>query len=351
MAESAGQKTEEPTPKREADARKRGQVAQSRDLTSAATLAAALAGVIATGGHLAGELIGLVARSLQAAQTPSSGRAAEVLGDALGTTVAAVMPLLGMVVAAALLVGFLQTRGVFSTEPISPKLERLSPMAGLQRIFSVASVVETLKSVLKIAIALGVAYAVLREHVPDLVQTAVAPAAATAALAARLTTRVGWLVCASFAGLAVLDLLYQRHKHRKELRMTKQEVKDEHKQSEGDPHHRAERQRMHRELGSHAMLQDVRRAKVVVVNPEHLAVALVYEDGEEGAPRIVAKGADLLAQQIIEIAKEAGIPVLRNVPLAHALHRLELGAEIPEELYEAVAEVLQFVATLAKGDA
>jgi flagellar biosynthetic protein FlhB len=345
--ESQGQKTEEPTPKRLRDARRKGQVAQSRDLTAAVALVAAVAGLAATGSHLAGEWVALFSRSLSSAAHPRETLAGPLLADGLGTGLTAILPLLLAVAVLPALVSFLQVGGLFTTEPLVPKLERIDPFRGLKRLFSLNSVVETLKAMVKLCVVGAVAYAVLRAGIADVARTPSAPTGMTTALLFGLATRTAAAVAGAFLGLSALDLLYQRWRHRKELRMSKQEVKREHKESEGDPHHRAQRQRVHREILTHNMLQDVRKATVVIVNPEHIAVALVYEKGGDGAPRVVASGERILAQEIIQIAREAGVPVVRNVPLAHALSRLELGDEIPEDLYEAVAEVLDFVFRLS----
>lgn len=348
---SAGDRTEEPTPKKLDDARRKGQVAQSRDLTQAAALAAALAAFMGTAGHLSAQLVGVTSRALQRSTQPSDGMAAAMLADGLEVALFASLPVLLATMVVAMLVAFLQTKGVFSTEPLSPKLERLDPFAGLKRLFSIRSLVETGKAIVKLGAVFLVAYALLAARVGELARLPEARPSAALELLIALATWLAWAVAVVFAGVALLDALYQRWQHRRELRMTKQEVKDEHKQSEGDPHHKSERQRLHKELASRSMLADVRRAKVVVVNPEHIAVALTYEDeeGADAAPRVVAKGEEWLAREIIAVAREAGVPVVRNVPLAQALNRLELGEEIPEALYEAVAEVLQFVASLAEG--
>jgi flagellar biosynthetic protein FlhB len=348
----SGDKTEQPTPKRLEDARRKGQIAQSRDLTQAAALGAAIAATMGSAAHIAGEIIALMARALGDAARPSPAHAARILDDGLSTALLAPLPVLVAVAAAGALVAFLQTRGVFTMDPLAPKLERISPAAGFRRLFAVKSLVEIGKALLKITLVLVIGLAILRRYLPDLVRTPEARPGAALDLAAFVAARLAWTVAAVFAGIAVLDALYQRWLHHKELRMTKQEVKDEHKQMEGDPQHRAQRQRAHREIANEAMIADVRRAKVVIVNPEHIAIALDYDedsDDERAAPRVIAKGEEALARRIIEVAREAGVPVIRNVPLAQALSRVELGEEIPEELYETVAEVLQFVARIAEG--
>lgn len=348
--EPSGARTEEPTPKRLRDARRRGEVAQSRDLTSAASLAGAIAALAIAGSHLAGSLVSVYARAFAGAARPAESAPAGVLWDGVLTGLSAIAPVLAAGVLLPALVSFLQVGALFTTAPVAPKLERIDPAAGLRRVFSLQSFVETLKAVVKLGVVAGIAYALLWDAAGDLARTALAAPHVSAGLAVGLALRVAAVAAAAFAAVAVLDFLYQRWQHRRRLRMTRYEVQREHKETEGDPRHRAERQRVHREILTHNMLQDVRRATVVIVNPEHVAVALVYEKEGEGAPRVVAKGENVLAARIIDIAREAGVPVIRNVPLAHALLRLELGEEIPEELYEAVAEILKFVYRLETGE-
>jgi flagellar biosynthetic protein FlhB len=347
--ESRGERTEEPTPKRLRDARRRGQVAQSRDLTGAAVLLAAVGALWASGSHLVGTLLGFLGKVTSGVGRPGEVGVEATLGEGLGCALVAIAPLTAAVVLLPALVSFLQVGGLLSGHPVVPRWERVSFVAGWKRIFSVQGLVETLKAAVKLSVAVLLSYAIGSVAVGDLVRTAGAPPYQSAALVAAVAFRIGVAVGIAFAGLAVLDLLYQRWRHRRGLRMTKYEVKREHRETEGDPHHRAQRQRIHREIVTHGMLQEVRRATVVVVNPEHVAVALVYEREGSGAPRVVAKGERRVAQEIVRIARESGVPVVRNVPLAQALNRLELGEEIPEELYEAVAEVLHFVYRLAEG--
>ena len=171
----------------------------------------------------------------------------------------------------------------------------------------------------------------------------------TAKLVGKIIRDAGLKVGVFFLAVAVVDLVYQRKKHKKDLKMSKDEVKREYKDSEGDPQFKAQRSQVHQEILEGNMLEDVKTADAVVVNPEHIAAAIKYDKGSMGAPRIVAKGQRVLAEKIKQVAKEHGVRIMRNLPLAHALHELEIGQDIPEELYEAVAEVLNFVYKLAEG--
>jgi flagellar biosynthetic protein FlhB len=158
-------------------------------------------------------------------------------------------------------------------------------------------------------------------------------------------------VAAFLFAVGVLDRFWQMHVFAKEQRMSKHDVKQEYKQTEGDPHIKGQRKQLAEELLMHGSIEDVKNADVVVVNPDHIAVALRYDDDEESAPTVMAKGQRVMAEKIKEVARQFGVPIMRNVPLAHALHDLEVGEEIPEELYEAVAEVLNFVYTLEADEA
>jgi flagellar biosynthetic protein FlhB len=164
----------------------------------------------------------------------------------------------------------------------------------------------------------------------------------------RLILKLVILVSIGFVAIAIADFFYQRWQYKKELRMTKYEVKREYKQEEGDPQHKAARKRLHQEIAMHDMVQAVKDADVVIVNPTHIAAAIKYNPDEMTAPQLVAKGQRLIAEQIVEIAKQYKVPIMRNLPLAQSLMELEIGEEIPEELYEAVAEVLNFVYRLAE---
>ena len=183
----------------------------------------------------------------------------------------------------------------------------------------------------------------IKPHLGELPRLAGAPAALSVAFVGQVAIKIGLRVAVAYAIIGAADYLWQRKSFRKEQMMTKEEVKREYKESEGDPQHKAERQRVHRELAQHQQIQAVRDAHCVVVNPDHIAVALKFDENTMNAPTVVAKGERLVAQQIKEIARQAGVPIYRDVALARALHELELDDEIPEALYEAVAEVLRFL--------
>ncbi|MGI5863685.1 MAG: type III secretion system export apparatus subunit SctU [Myxococcales bacterium] len=345
MSEQSGEKTEEATPKKLEDARKKGQVWKSRDMTGAFVFLAGffcMAALFPFIFEKAKESFALTFSKMSLKVITS-----EDIAQAAYDGLFAIIVLTASVALAGALAGalsdFLQVGALFTLDPVKPRLEKLNPIQGLKNLFSKKQLVELLKSTAKLLLACYVAYSVVKGELgllvgsvrgtPEQIMTA------TGSLAYALVTRMALLLVL----LAIFDLWWQRRSYLKDQMMTKDEVKREYKESEGDPHHKAKRKEMHQEIIESAMMEDVAGADVVITNPDHYAVALRYERDRDNAPRVVAKGVDAKAQRIKEIAAQAGVATLRNVPLAHALYRLDLGDEIPEALYDAVAEVLNFV--------
>ena len=340
MADSA-QKTEQPTPKRLREARRRGQIPRSPDLVG--WLVVLVTSFLVP--WAAGQVLALFRRYFrELGQTRPEDLGLEVLSmpELLGSVALAILPFMAvaMVVAAA---GLAVQGGVtFTTEPLKPKMERVSPKAGFKRLFSLQSAFDTVKAVVRLAVLTllvatwGSSFigSALVGTSRDL--TAVGPELGAGLL---LLVRL-----AALAGVAVglADYAYQRWKVGKELRMTKHEVKQEARSTEGDPTVKGRRRSMHAKLSRNQMLAAVNDASVVVVNPTHVAVALTYAPGQ--VPTVVAKGGDELARRIRERAFEVGVPVVEARPLARILHdTIEVGAEVPAQLYEAVAIVIAFV--------
>ncbi|MEO0323899.1 MAG: EscU/YscU/HrcU family type III secretion system export apparatus switch protein [Myxococcota bacterium] len=336
------EKTEDATPKKLRDARRRGEVPKSRDLGTAATVLAVAGAFAATGGSARDTLRGLVDSSLRAATAPSCPPpAAGALDAAFAQGLLAVLPIVLTALTVGTTVAFLQVGPLLTSKTIEPKLERLDPIKGLRNLFRQRQLVELLKTLTKLLLIGGLTVAVLRESVRGVAgltgRDAGAALEGTGALVLRLFVRVGGALLA----LGVADLLYQRWRHGRDQRMTKDEVKREYKDAEGDPQAKQARDRAYREVVEHDAVEAVRGADVLVVNPTHLAVALRYDEDADEAPEVVAKGSEHLARRMIEAAEEAGVPVMRDVPLARALHGLSRGEEIPERLYDAVALVLR----------
>lgn len=340
------QKTEEPTPKRLRDAHEKGQVARSQEISHWFMVLAftAIVGLLAQ--NLASGIGRIMLPFIAQPHAFAFGRreVGEMLRDTLGELAFALMIPVAIALAAAFLSGFLQTGGILSLEPIKPKLSKISVISGFKRLFSTRALTEFVKGLCKIAVV-GLAVGVVLYPERDLI-----PAIPTMDMAGFLDTvqglglRVLITVLAVMTVIAALDYLYQKQKHIKELRMSRQEVKDEFKQTEGDPMIKARLRQIRGERARRRMMAAVPEADVVVTNPTHFAVALKYSPEEMTAPRLVAKGIDSLAQRIRELAEELDIPVVENPPLARALHAVvELDHEVPPEHYKTVAEIIGYV--------
>lgn len=356
MAESSGDKSEAPTSRRLRDAREKGQIPRSQDLTTGLLLAASV-GVLTLRGPVAGaELRAAATEVIEAALAfpEGGGTQGELLSAAAGMVRAGagvVGPILLVLALASLAFTFAQVGALVTMEPLVPKLERMNPIAGLKRMFfSMDAWIELAKSVLKLAVVGGIAYAVIDRNLGLLLTSLRVPPLQGAVVVGGVIAQLATWVVAGVLSLGLLDLFYQRWKHEKDLRMTKQEVKDEYKDQEGDPQHKAKRRRAHRQMVEQGIVQQVQKAHMVVTNPTHYACALRYDPDEDGAPRLLVKGQDHLAFRIIEMAKELKIPIVRNISLAHALYELEEDEEVPEELYDAAAELMRSLQELAHAE-
>lgn len=343
MARPGGEPTEQPTPRRLAEARRRGEVAISRDLAAAVALLAFVLALGTIAATTTGEMVALmrwVARDVGSPLDPAVARAAA--GSAgLDVAIGALAAPLAAALAAAVIASALQTRGLFSWGAVAPDFGRLSLARGLGRVFGAAGALEVLKGLVKVTLVALVAVAMVAPVARELPWLTGMGGHAVLGTFGVLLRRMAFGLSLALLALGALDWLLVARRHRRDLMMTREEIRREHKEAEGDPHHRAERQRLHRELAEQRMLDDVRKASFVVINPEHLAVAVRYDIESSGAPVVVAKGERHLAQRIREVAREAGVPVYRDVTLARALGQVAEGNEIPEDLYEAVAEVLR----------
>lgn len=341
-------KTEEPTAKRMRDARNKGNLARSEEVGHWFILAGAAA-VIAL---LATPLAGTVMRTFrpfleQPHLLTISPEAAPLLADKVGFAMALVLlPILFLLMLAGLSGQLFQNAPTWTAEKMKPELKKISPLSGLKRIFSLSNLVDFTRALVKLAIVVALVLLIIwpdRELLPQLIT--MDPLMITTMIMREALLLLG-AVLAVLGAIAAADLLYQRWKHVRDLRMTKQEVKDEHKQAEGDPHVKARLRSLRSERSRQRMMQAVPRADVVITNPTHYAVALEYDSERMAAPTLIAKGADLVAKRIRDLAKEHDIPIVSNPPLARALFAHDVGREVPEEQYKAVAEVIGYVLRL-----
>ena len=344
MAEETLQdRTEQATPKRRDDARRKGQVLRSADVSSFAVIAGSLLGLLAFGPLVASTLGRLAVHNLHHATdieisiTTLPGLAA---GWMSAFARAAVAPAL-----VALVVGtgasLLQVGWKPSLEALSVKWERFNVVQGVGRLFGRRSAFQALKDTIKLGLIGVVAYFAISAEQDTFPLLADMSPTQTASLLGAMSLRVGFKIAAALLVIAAIDFAYQKWDHEKNLRMTRQEIREETKQLEGDPQIRARVRHIQREMSRHRMMDDVAQADVVVTHPTHLAVALRYRRDQDAAPVVVAKGADLLATRIADLARELGIPVIESRPLAQSLYRMvKVGVEIPETLFEAAAAVL-----------
>jgi flagellar biosynthetic protein FlhB len=346
MAEDSDlERTEPASPKRIEDARKKGQVPRSHELTSFSTLMVGLVAIITTGPDLyaAMKQIMVTALSFNRSQIWQSQLMTEQLYELSLIALIAILPIFAACVLVSILTPILIGGWLFSSEALAPQFARMNPLSGIGRMFSPRTVVETIKTVLKSALIGGVAAWLMWNEKEQFIALLSMSAETGFAMAWQMTRHTLLLVASTMAVIAIIDVPYQLWDYYKGLRMTKEEVRQENKEAEGDPHVKGRIRQLQREAARKRMMAEIPKANVVVTNPTHYAVAIRY-DSEMRAPTVVAKGSFLLAERIIEIAKENKVAVIRTPPFARALyHHAELGEEIPTALYTATAEVLAYI--------
>jgi flagellar biosynthetic protein FlhB len=348
MAESeqGGERTEQPSAKRLEQARERGQVPRSRELTNFATMIGGAATLIAIGGALATRLALIMRKSLavepERLRDPSSMLAS--FGDAILTALPGVLPLFGAMIGLVLLASVALGGWNFSPAAMSPDFTRMSPLAGLQRLVGLRGASELGKALLKCLVVGGVCAAVVSWLFTDVMSLGhMAPLAAIGRGAGLLGKAFVWL-CASLSVIAAIDVPLQLFQFNRSLKMTRQEVRDEAKESDGRPETKQRIRQMQQQIARRRMMHKVPTADVVIVNPTHFAVALKYDPKNMRAPRVLAKGVDLVAANIRRIAEEHRVPVFESPKLARALYKsTDLDNEIPAGLYVAVAQVLSYI--------
>jgi flagellar biosynthesis protein FlhB len=349
----ADDKSEQPTPKRLKEARQKGQVAKSSDLTQAGLFVTAATVLSLAGGHLVDSIKEIMVQSFRSAALPGSidnSLLLAKLGSAGTNFLLLVAPVLGTLMLTAFALNFLQLGGfIFSTQVLTPKFDKLNPVQGFQNIFFKSKTyLELVKNLIKLVIIFWVAYISFRDMLRDVVLSARVGLPETAALASKLIFALLFKAGGTLMLLGAADFFIQKKLFMKTLKMSKEEVKKEYKEEEGDPHIKHQRKHLHHQILAEDMVRKVPQANVVVVNPTHLAIAVQYNESTMVAPQVIAKGQLKMAQAIIDIAKRSRIPVVRNVALAHSLIELEVDTEIPEELYEPVAEILNWVYETSK---
>ncbi len=346
MAESdSGEKTEDATPQKREDFRKRGQVVQTKELGTVFTLFAAILAMWLLGRFLMQNLVDIFSLSFSdyILIAVKQGDYLPIVHKVFKLTLYILAPILGLFWLISFSASVSQVGILINEEALQFKLEKLNPTEGIKRLFSMRSVVEGLKAVFKVTCVVAVVFLIIKSEIlslPNLVHLSIA----------QIMTYIGDMSVKLFAGvgffmiiIAAADYFFQRFDMENKMKMTKQEVKEEMKSREGDPLIKARIRRTQREMSQRRMMEDVPKADVIITNPTHLAIAIKY-DATMVAPTIIAKGADLIADNIRALAKEHNIPIVENKPLARVIYKtIKIGQGIPKELYTAVAEVLSYV--------
>lgn len=347
-----GEKTEEATPKKLEDARKEGQVAKSQELVTAFALIALFGSLKVFISFIANNFVNdfqlfYGSISTYAVDIFSSNYAAAYVNKAMGRVLITCLPMYAASIIVAVAVNALQVKWQPTSKPLEPKFSKLNPINGFKRMFSLDKLMELLKSVLKIAFIGYIAYSTLKDQAGIINILYDVELFTAVLLIGNIVINLGLKISLFYLLLGAADYIYQKLKFMKDMRMTKQEIKDEFKQTEGDPKIKGQIRQKMREASQRRMMQKLPEADVVITNPTHLACAIKYDKELAEAPVLIAKGADYLAKKIKDVAKEYSIPIVENKPLARMLyHNVELNEEIPKELYQMTAEVLAYVYSL-----
>ncbi len=346
-------KTEEATPRKIDEARKKGDVAKTPDLASWLSLAAATGVILFSGGHfsitLAEALLPFIASPHEMLGALDSGGGTDIARMAIF----AAAPILAAVMGATIIAGaggnIAQSGFLWTSDKLKPDFSRVSPMKGWNRLFGADGLVQFGKTFLKLLATCAICWIVLKPHATELAGLATMGPAAMLPAALGLASDLMWGILAFLGVTAMLDWLWQRISFARKMRMSREELKEDYKQSEGDPHVKARQKQIRMERARRRMMAAVPQATVVIMNPTHYAVALKYEAGETPAPMCVAKGVDSLALKIRQVAEEAGVPVVEDAPLARALYAtVDVDQTIPRAHFEAVAKVIGFVLSRAR---
>ena len=344
--DSFGERTEQATGKRRSDARKKGQVAKSREIPSVAVLLVALSVLYILSTHFMQQLSAIMIRSLQkmGSITLNPDNALALHTEILWGIFLILAPVMLAVVAVAVLSNFVQIGTLFSTEAIQPQFDRINPLSGFSRLFSKSSLAELVKALGKFVIIGWVAYSTIRQELVEIHTLPEQEVGSIFRYVGLVSARILFKTLLVMIALAALDYFFQRWNYEKSLKMTKREVQEEYKQAEGDPQVKSRIRSIQRDLARKRMMSEVPKADVVITNPTHIAVALLYQREKMSAPQVVAKGAGWIAEKIKETARDHGVPIMENKPLAQVLYKtVELGQGIPSSLYQMVADLLAHV--------
>ena len=353
MAEQEGQeKTEVPTEKKRRESREEGQVAFSKELSSAALLAGIVLTHVATSPIILDamrELMSQIFRDLAQSEELSIDSIFTLSGEIFSIILPAFAPFIAVIIFVGIFASVLQVGVLITFKAIAPKFNKISPLTGLKRLFSSQSLADFLKSMAKLIIVGFVGYLTYIDKITELNGLSVSPTDSILIYNFTVVAEVAGKIVLALVAIAIFDYFYQRWHHEQQLMMTKQEVKDETKQTEGDPQLKARIRQIQREMSNARMMQEVPKADAVIVNPTHFSVAILYDRDVMTAPEVIAKGAGHLALRMRTVARENNVPILERPELARDLYaNVEIGDDIPERFYKAIAEILAFVYRLRK---
>ena len=353
MAEQEGQeKTEVPTEKKRRESREEGQVAFSKELSSAALLAGIVLTLVATSPIILDamrQLMSQIFRDLAQRKELSIDSIFTLSGEILSIILPAFAPFAAVIIFAGIFASVLQVGVMITFKAVAPKFNKISPLTGLKRLFSSQSLADFLKSMAKLIIVGFVGYLTYIDKITELNGLSVSTPESILIYNFTVVAEVAGKIVLALVAIAIFDYFYQRWHHEQQLMMTKQEVKDETKQTEGDPQLKARIRQIQREMSNARMMQEVPKADAVIVNPTHFSVAILYDRDVMSAPEVIAKGADHLALRMRTVARENNVPILERPELARDLYaNVEIGDDIPERFYKAIAEILAFVYRLRK---
>ena len=340
---SMSDKTEEPTPKKKKDARKQGNIAKSAEVNKVMTFIAILVVIYMMSGSIISELQGFIVNILSGdfSMTMNDNTIKILMFKVMMSFMKIVLPISLIIMVFGILGSLIQTGLFFSMESLKPKFSKLNPLTGLKNMFSMKAIVNLIKSMVVICIMIYLGYSFMSKNFEGIIKSGDIYLPYLFNIVLDLIKSILTSITLAVAVVAALDYGYEKFSHKKGLKMTKQEVKEEYKQMEGDPHIKGKIKQKQRQMANQRMMQAVPSSTVIVTNPTHISIAIRYEQGKDTTPIVVAKGADEVAFRIREIAKSHDIPIIENVPLARLIYKeVDIDQEIPEEMYKAVAEVL-----------
>lgn len=345
-----GEKTEKPTDKRRKEAREEGQVAKSNEITTSISLITAFSTLALFTGYMYKKLREIFNESFRLSQYVeefdfnNTVFVSKIIGEFFSQVLLTVLPFMAIGFIMAFVTSFLQVGWHPTLKPLKPKFERINPLKGFKRLFSLRVFVELLKSILKVVIISLIIYTTINGEIDYILNLFDHSVEEICVYMMNIIVKIGLKVGVFYVIVAAIDYGYQKYEHEQNLKMTKQEIKEEYKMQEGNPEVKRKIKQKMREVSMRRMMQELPKADVIITNPTHFAVAIQYDTEVSDTPLVLAKGADLVAKRIKEIAKENNIEIVENKPLARTLYyTVDIGQEIPPELYQAVAEVLAFV--------